>query len=129
MPFEGGQGFGTDVVFDAFGIHFGNSFRDAERTQKAHDRFVAALAPAGQIPALIGQENRAVRLGSDKAGFLQANDRAINRDVRDPQPAGEIDYSCFPGFVNQIGNGFNVIFSDLAGMLAPGLRKVLGLRS
>ena len=54
MTFEGGKGFAADVMFDAFGIHFGDAFGDAEATKKGDDRFVSALASGRECPPFIG---------------------------------------------------------------------------
>ena len=125
--FKGSEGVGADVVLDAFGVHLGDAFGDAERAEKGDDGFVASFARGGEVAALIGEEDGAIGLGGDKAAFLQAGNGAIDGHVGHTEALGEVHDAGFAGFGNEIGDGFDIIFGDLVGMLAAGLGEVFGL--
>lgn len=127
VAFEGGKGFGADVMFNPLGVHFGDPFGDAEASEEGHDGFVPAFARGGEGAAFFRQKNRAIGLRRNEAGVLQASDSAIDSDVSDAEAFGEINNARFANFNQEIGNGFDVILGDFVGVFAPGLREVFGL--
>jgi hypothetical protein len=127
VPFECRKGFGTDVMLDAFGIHFGDAFGNSEAAQESDDGIVPTFAGGGEGSAFFGQKNGTIWLGSHQAGMLQASDGAIDGDVSNAEAFGEVNDAGFTGFGNEVGDGFDVILSNFVGVLAAGLREVLGL--
>lgn len=127
MAFEGGEGFRADMMLDAFSIHFSDAFRDTEAEEERDDGFMPALARSGEGPAFFGQKNRAIWLGGDKTGLLQASNGAIDGDVGDAEPLGKVNDASFAEFHKQIGDCFDVILGDFIRVFAPGLSEILCL--
>jgi len=127
MAFEGGECFRADVMFDAFGVHFGDAFRDAKTAEEGNNDFVATFASGGKSSPFFGEKNRAVRLGGNKACVLEPSYGAIDGNVSHTESFGEVNDAGLAEFGNQIGDGFNVILGNLVRMFAASLGKVFSL--
>jgi hypothetical protein len=114
-------------MFNAFGIHLGDAFGNAEAAQKGDNGFVPVFAGGGEGSAFFSQKNGAIGLGSDEAGVLKTGDGAIDSDVGDSKAFGEIDDARLADFGNEIGDGLDVVFGDFVCVFAPGLGEVFGL--
>ena len=127
MALERGEGFGADMVFNAFGIHLRDTFRDPKAAQECNHSFVPTFARGGERATLVGQKNCAIRLGGHQAGLLQPSDGPIHSNVRDAEAFSEVNNPRFPDFAEQIRNGLDVILGDFVGVFAARLREILGL--
>ena len=97
MAFEGRKRFRADVMLDAFGIHFGDAFGDAEATEEGEDSFVAVLASGRESSPFFGEKNGTIRLRGNEPRDLEPGYSAIDGDMSHPQPFGEVND---PGFAN-----------------------------
>lgn len=127
VAFECRKGFRADVMFNPFGVHFGDALGDTEASEEGDDSFVTVFAGGGKGASFFGQKNRAIGLRRDQAGVLQTGDGAIDRDVSYAEAIGEVNDARLANFNQEIGNGLDVILGDLIGVFAPGLREVFGL--
>jgi hypothetical protein len=127
MTFEGRKCFGADVMFDSFGIHFCDAFRDAETTEEGDDSFVAALASGRERSPFVGEKNRAIRLRGNEPRVLEPGYSAIDGDMGHAEALGEVNDAGFANFCDEVGDGFDVILGNLVGVFAASLGKVLGL--
>ena len=127
MAFEGSERLRAHVMFDAFGVHFGDAFRDAKAAEESDDNFMATFASGGKGSSFFGEKNRAIWLSGDKACVLEPGYGAIDGDVSHAEAFGEINDTGFAHFCHKIGDGFDVILGNLVRMFAACLREVLGL--
>ena len=119
----------ADVVFNPLRVHLRDVIRDAQRTQKRRHRLVPPLAFGRQRPSFVCKKNCPIRLRGDKSHLAQPRDGADHRDMRDPQPSGQVHHARFAGVGDEVGDGFDIIFGNFIGMLAAGLGKVFRLIS
>lgn len=85
------------------------------------------LAFFSERAALIGKEDRTVRLDADVTLALQAGEGAVNGYVSDAQAAGKVDH---PGFTMrgvQVGDSLDVVLRGLGRVFPAGLLQGFGL--
>lgn len=123
---HGVEGFGADVVFDAFGVDFGGAVGDAECNQEIHDLLVASAAAICEGLALGGQENRPIRFILDQFLVAQAADGLGDGDVGNAKPLGHVHAAGLAALSDQVVDQFDVIFLGFGGVMAAGGAKGRG---
>lgn len=124
---ERGEGFVADVVFDAFGVTFSGFAADPEGAEEGGDGFVAGFAVACEGGSGFGEEDGAVGFGADEALALESGDGAADGDVGDAEGSGEVDDAGFAGEGDEVGDGFDVVFGDFAGVVLACFGETAGL--
>ena len=74
------------------------------------------------------EENGPVGPGNNVTVTLETGHGAVDRDMRDAEPAGEIDHAGLALRSGKVGNGLDVVLGDLGRMLAPRQLQALGLQ-
>lgn len=115
------------MVFDSFGVGHGGLGGDTDGLEEGEDDGVAMPGFEGQATAIVGEEDGAIRLGSDEAIALQAADGLDHGDVGDAETAGDVDGPGFAGDVDEIGDGFHVILGHLGAVLLADAAMMPGL--
>lgn len=113
--------FRADMVFDSLGVGACGFGCDSESGQKGDDRFVPRFGAGSEVASGVGQENGAVGLGGDEAGFLEALDGADDGDVSNAEGFGQIGGASFALCRDEIGDGFDVVLGAFFGVLEAGL--------
>ena len=114
-------------MLDAFGIQFGNFFRNANRTEEGNHGFVALLALSGQLPPRAGQINGLIRLHADVASRLQPANGVVDGHMGDTHPPGKVHHTNLTALNGQFGDGFDVILHNFQSAIAAGSAKALRL--
>jgi len=114
------------MVFDTFGIRFGNIFRNAERQQELQNQFVPLLGHPGQCASTIGKKDGAVGLRRDKSLPLKPLDGLRDRHVTDSETVGQIDRSRFPSFFDERVDEFHIVLRILTTVVLASSLKSAG---
>jgi len=78
---------------------------------------MAAPGFPGQLQSGGGQKDRTIRLRGHEPVALQPPDGAVDGDVGDAEPAGEIRHPRLTGGGDQLRNQFRIVLGGLLGML------------
>ena len=101
------------MVFQSLGVDRGGSRVDADREQESVHDVVSFATGVGEPTPLGGEPDGPVRLGRDEAVAFQTLDGPDDRDVRDAEPAGEVDHPAVARGVGEFGDRLAVVLGDL----------------
>lgn len=124
MGDERGERFLADVMLHPFGVKVSHRFRHADRFQKFEDDLMSLARFLGETPAGLRQGNGPVRFGAHEAVAAQSLNRAVDRDMRDPQAPGQVSHPRCAGGLGEFGDEFDVVQGEFLGMFlagAPGI--------
>jgi len=112
QDFHGG---GAQVMLDAFDVAALDFSVEAEEGEETGKGFVAALDLAGDVAALIGEDEAAVFFVFEVAGFAEFLDHAGDGGLADFEGGGDVHDAGVAFFLDQFMDAFEIIFGALAG--------------
>lgn len=127
QPLERRQCLIADMMFDPLSVGLGVGVADPNRAKELDHDPMSPLDGFGELPAALCQEDRTIRLAVDQPLDAKSRDGFYDRDVRDAEPPGDVDRSGLAAFVDQVGDDFDVIFSDFAAVRLAGVGMTPGL--
>lgn len=89
------------MMLHSFRIMFRNLVWNSQSLQKAENCFVPAARVFCHLPALLGQEDAAIRFAGDIAFLDQSPDRLGDGDWADAEPCGQVHGPRFARLLDQ----------------------------
>ena len=111
---------------DPLSIARGIFRRDPQGQQKIVHRLMSLLATLRKPLARCGEYDRAVRFALDQAISFEACYGSVGSHMTDPKMGCDFLQSAFPIGLDQMGDGFYVIFRQFRGMFLAHAGVLLG---
>ena len=114
------------MMLDSLGIVCGIFRRHPQSQQKIVHRLVSFLATLRKPLASRSKHDRAVGFALDQAVSFEPRHGSVGRHMTDPKMGCDFLQSAFPIGLDQMGDGFDVIFRQFRGMFLAHAGVLLG---
>lgn len=120
LPYKPGhvfEGFRANVVLNSFGVRSRRLFSDSEGKQKLIDDLMAAETGVRQLSSAVREFEWFVLFDFHQAVALESPHGADDGDVTNAEVFGEVCDATHIVFIDDMSDGFNVVFGKLCGMV------------
>ena len=93
-------------------------------SEKVENHLVPAPGFVRKLAASVGEENRTIRLGGDKAVALEALNGPADSHMSDTEAPGQVNRARLTHFGDEVGDHFHVILRCLLAMFFAGATTV-----